>query len=289
MDLPQLKFFIKVVEEGSISAAARKLYMSQPPLGRQIKRLEEELGTSLFIRDTSKMTLTDAGYTLYQRAKSILNMTAIAEKEVRSIAEGSSGILRLGTTSSSSNDQIQNCISEFHRQNPGVSFEIYEGDSYSLIELLYRGQLDVSFVRTPFPAKDIRSVCLKTESLLAVGRPSFFDDQSDVDLAWLQSKPLIIYRRWEPLLRNAFHEKGLNLCPLCVNDSAWTSLTWANSGQGIALVPCSAIEHGPEPNITSRTIRDLYITSSITLVINNKQTSKIANNFFQFFQESKRS
>jgi DNA-binding transcriptional LysR family regulator len=283
MDLPQLNFFIKVVEEGSFSAAARKLYMSQPPLGRQIKRLEAELGTSLFIRDTSKMTLTDAGYTLYQRAKSILNMTAIAEKEVRAIAEGSNGILRLGTTSSSSNEQIQNHILEFHRQNPGVSFEIYEGDSYSLIELLYRGQLDVAFVRTPFPAKDVRSICLKTEPLLAVGQASFFKDCGDVTLAWLQNCPLIIYRRWEPLLRNAFHEKGLNLCPLCVNDNAWTSLSWASSGLGVALVPSSAIERNSEQSITTRMIQDLSITSSITLVINNNQESRIANNFFSFF------
>ncbi|MCJ7836594.1 LysR family transcriptional regulator [Cuneatibacter sp. NSJ-177] len=286
MDLWQLNYFVKVVEEGSISAAARKLHMSQPPLSLQIKRLESELGVPLFLRDSRNMILTDAGDTLYHRAKAILNLSAIAMKEVHSIAGGTSGILRLGTTSSSGYTKVREKIQAFHLQNPGISFEVYEGDSYTLIDMLHNGELDAAFVRTPFPQKDFSCVSLNTEPLVAIGLTSFFEDpRQSVSLSWLQSRPLIIYRRWETLLRNAFNEKGLDLCPLCVSDDARTCLGWAISGLGIALIPASTLEPGLDQSLTSHPIENLDIRSSITLIMNPNEKSKIAQKFFRSFQE----
>ena len=281
MELWQLNYFAKVVEEGNISAASRKLHMSQPPLSMQIKHLEAELGTPLFLRDGRNMILTEAGSTLYRRAKALLNLADITMKEVHSIARGTRGILRLGATSSSCYSKVQEKIKTFHSQYPDISFSVYEGDSYSLVEMLHNGQLDVAFVRTPFPQSGFRCLYLNTESLIAVGDPSFFDlSQPTTTVSWLHTQPLILYRRWETLLRNEFNNKGLGLHPLCTNDDARTCLAWARSGLGIALIPGSALDTEEDRRISVRPIEDLDITSSITLIINPHEKSKIAQEFF---------
>lgn len=76
MDLKQLKYFVTVAEEGTISAAAKKLFMSQPPLSIQMKLLEQELGCPLFERGQKHIRLTDTGKLLYDRAQNILKMEA---------------------------------------------------------------------------------------------------------------------------------------------------------------------------------------------------------------------
>ena len=78
MDLKQLKYFVTVAEEGTISAAAKKLFMSQPPLSTQMKLLEQELGCPLFERGQKHIRLTDTGKLLYDRAQNILKMEAKA-------------------------------------------------------------------------------------------------------------------------------------------------------------------------------------------------------------------
>ena len=77
MDVKQLEYFRAIVDAGTISGAARVLHMTQPPLSYQVKMLEEELQVQLFLRGTKKITLTEAGKTLYDRAGSLLTMADI--------------------------------------------------------------------------------------------------------------------------------------------------------------------------------------------------------------------
>ena len=77
MDVKQLEYFRAIVDAGTISGAARVLHMTQPPLSHQVKMLEEELQVQLFLRGTKKITLTEAGKTLYDRAGSLLTMADI--------------------------------------------------------------------------------------------------------------------------------------------------------------------------------------------------------------------
>ena len=82
MEIKQLEYFRAIVEAGSISGAARALHMTQPPLSYQIKMLEEELQVSLFLRGAKKITLTEAGKTLYEQAGKILTLTDLTKSEV---------------------------------------------------------------------------------------------------------------------------------------------------------------------------------------------------------------
>ncbi len=101
MDIKQLTYFIAIVEEGTITHAANRLHMAQPPLSTQLKLLEDELGTKLLERGARKIKLTDAGKILYQRAKHIIEITNSTTKEIEEFRKGIQGTLRLGTISSS--------------------------------------------------------------------------------------------------------------------------------------------------------------------------------------------
>ena len=82
MDFHQLQYFVAIAESGSITAAAKKLFLSQPPLSMQMKRLEKELGCVLFLRGAREVQLTEAGKLLYTRAKSMLELRRITEEEL---------------------------------------------------------------------------------------------------------------------------------------------------------------------------------------------------------------
>ena len=82
MEMKQLEYFCAIVEAGTISGAAKALHMTQPPLSYQMKMLEEELEVQLFLRGTKKITLTEAGAALYERAGSLLKMADITKREV---------------------------------------------------------------------------------------------------------------------------------------------------------------------------------------------------------------
>ena len=101
MDIRQLIYFATIVEEGSISAAAKKLHLSQPPLSYQLKLLEEELHLQLLQRGARGVQLTEAGKVLYKRAQGILELTERTQKELQAMAGGFAGTLHIGTVSSS--------------------------------------------------------------------------------------------------------------------------------------------------------------------------------------------
>ena len=99
MELRQLRYFKAVADAGSICEGARKLQISQPPLSYQMKVLEEELGTRLFDRGARKITLTESGLVLYQRADSLLQIAENTEREIENIIQHP--VLRIGTTPTS--------------------------------------------------------------------------------------------------------------------------------------------------------------------------------------------
>ena len=96
MDIRSLQYFITVAEELNITKAAEKLHMSQPPLSAQIKGLETELGTQLFIRGNRRLKLTECGQLLYRRAKEIISLTDKTKSEIHSMGEGMRGTISIG-------------------------------------------------------------------------------------------------------------------------------------------------------------------------------------------------
>ena len=287
MNLKQMEYFTAIVGEGSISGAARSLHISQPPLSAQIRQLEEELGVTLFDRGSRAIRLTEAGRLFYNRAVSILEMTKAARKELKQLEDGLLGTLRLGMISSVETQGIITSIASFRRRYPGMSFRISEGNTYQLLDKLTTGQIDAALVRTPFPEESFDCRYLTEEPMLAVGRADFFpaDCGPKLPLKELAALPLIIYRRWESVLGRMFPHPQPEY--LCVNDDARTSLMWAASGVGVAVVPASIVngwQSAPFP-MTAKIISSPPLTRTIALVkLKNAGLSAVGQHFFQSFQ-----
>jgi LysR family transcriptional regulator, salicylic acid-responsive activator of bsdBCD len=288
MDLKQLGYFIAIAEEGSISAAAKKLHISQPPLSHQLKLLENELGVKLIERGARHVTLTDAGTLLYKRANSILDLTNAAVKELDDFSEMLSGTLRLGTTSSSGPALLEKRTVEFSAAYPEVHFEVHEGNTFQLIELLASGIIEIAIIRTPFHAENTNSFSLESEPMIAIGNEKFFSEpeKESVTLKELQESPLIIYRRFEKLILSACKSTGFKPIIFCKNDDARTSLMWADAGLGIAIVPQSMAPYQKGEYSVYKVIDDQSLRTQVTAIWRNDRTlSSVAKSFLEIFKQ----
>lgn len=234
MEIRQLEYFRKIAQTGSINEAARQLNMSQPPLSYQLKLLEEELDVVLFERSRQGVTMTEAGKLLYQRSEELLQFADSTKLEVSHI--GKRQVLRLGMTSTTVGP-ILPIISAFVQKHPEVTFEVHDGSTYSLADLLRSGIIDVSVVRTPLQLDDLDYQLFCEEPMIAVSGPGV--SGGDLSLKELTGTPLILYRRYERFLLDAFHAQDLEPRVLCVCDDARDAMQWAEQGLATAIFPRS--------------------------------------------------
>ena len=160
MDIRQLRYFLTIADEGSITKAAEKLHMSQPPLSQQLKLLETELGVQLFERNTRNITLTDVGEALLYRTRQILDLFELTKNEVMDIHAGLDGTLSIGTVSSAGATFLPNIMQRFHQMYPRVNFEILDEDSDKIMEMLTHGMIDLGIIRTPFAQNEFEHLTL---------------------------------------------------------------------------------------------------------------------------------
>lgn len=253
MDIRQLLYFTTIAEEGSISAAAKKLHLSQPPLSYQMKLLEEELHLPLIERSARGIALTEAGRVLYKRAQGILELSELTRKEMLAMASGFTGTLHIGTVSSSGASLLGWRIPAFHQKYPQIGFAIHEGNTFELMEMLESGLIELAIVRTPFHNDQLNCLYLSPEPMIAAGAAFFFPagmpSGQPISLELLGHAPVILYRRFEKILLSLCEQKGITPQVFCIADDARTTLMWAEAGLGVAVVPQSAYRIMPHHNM----------------------------------------
>lgn len=288
MDIRQLRYFTAIVEEGTLTGAARRLNMTQPPLTAQLRLLEEELKCPLFTRDGKRLHLTEAGHHFYERAQRILGMCDAAVTEMADFQEGAMGTLRIGVISSVKDQLFPRWICCFWKKYPNIRYEIYSANTYQLLEQLQNGQIDLALVRTPFSKTQMDILYIKKEPFLAIGHSSFFPchKESALTVKDLENTPLILYRRWEEMLKMRFETEGISPRILCCNDDAQTTLALASLRMGVGLLPASG---APEslPSQTSldielRFLKEKNLYSQIALVCRKK--SQLPNSARLFWE-----
>lgn len=264
MDLKQLHYFVTVAEEGTISAAAKKLFMSQPPLSTQMRLLEQELGCPLFERGQRHIRLTETGKLLYDRAVNLLRMEESMRQDIEACSRAEKDTIRIGVVSSVICTRAGEWISGFLTENSAVRFEIFESDTYSLIKKLRADIIHAALVRTPFPENEfvIHSLaCERMTAVCSVGTLS-----GAVTMQQLAEQPLILYRRWEAIIREAFAEFGTEPRCVCICDDARTAVDLAERSAGVSLVPESAAGLIRPGRGEAHEIADCPIKSEIVLV-----------------------
>lgn len=235
MEIRQLRYFVTIAEEGTISAAARRLHMSQPPLSTAIHQLEEELGTVLFERGARQIVLTQSGQAFYRYATEMLELERAAREDMKGFSHGVTGNVRIGLISTADCPQLWNGLTEFHAQYPGMQLLISEANTMELLEMIRRAKIELAFIRTPYPAHDFDTLCIRDDPFCAAGISQLLPEGGRISLQELTGLPLITYRRREPIVRNAMDADLVGL-----TDDARTALQMAQNGLGVALVPESA-------------------------------------------------
>ena len=194
MDIRVLEYFLAVAREESITKAAKALSMTQPPLSRQLKELEDELGKQLFIRGNKKVTLTEEGILLRKRAEELIELMEKTKEEIRSSEERIHGTVLIGAGESDAVSFLARTARRLQMSHPDISYHLYSGDATSITEKLDHGLIDFGLLVEPvdiskyeylrLPVKDTWGVLMRRDSPLAV------KDQILAEDLW--EKPLIV-------------------------------------------------------------------------------------------------
>ncbi|MBM6873100.1 MAG: LysR family transcriptional regulator [Lactobacillus crispatus] len=237
MNLKQLRYFLVVAEEKQITAAAKRLYIAQPPLSYQLKQLEKELGAQLFKRTAHGIELTDAGQIFQSYANEIISLAQNAENQVHKTISGELGTIAIGMASSSTGLIPMNSFNELRKYYPEISFDIYEDNTYGILDKLEKKTIDLGIVRTPYNQTGLNTKTLTTEKMMAISVDPDFQQKKELRIKDLADQPLIIYRRFEDIFNQTFAHHGLKPFYAVKCDDSRTAITWAKRKMGVALVP----------------------------------------------------
>ncbi|WP_334332461.1 MULTISPECIES: LysR family transcriptional regulator [unclassified Companilactobacillus] len=195
METRLLKYFLTIAQTGTISQASRELHVTQPTLSRQLKTLEEELGTELFIRKQRQMVLTNAGVQLQTDAKQILSMLNQAKTRVQETNNKIVGTIAIGCIESNAAKLLAQTIKRYHKQFPGVKIELYDLDSTDIQERLDQGLLDVGIVLKPSETAKyfVKDLQLKDYWGVVVSKSAFLK-KDNISKAELRNIPIFITR-----------------------------------------------------------------------------------------------
>jgi len=244
MELRHLRYFAAVADCENVTRAARKLNVSQPPLSRQIRELEHELGVELFTRTARSIKLNEAGRLFRQEVKGILDSVASAQRAMKKFQKHSDLTLVLGYAPSLTVEILPNLLEDFERHRPGGSIRLRDLSTSELMDQLQAGSLDAALMIRPSAhrAAEVDFLELKNYAPCVAMPKSLcqaenFSGESGVPFAWAAGQRVIGYDRNEyPEYSSRLKQWQLPE-PAEEHDSATSLLTSIESGRGIAFVP----------------------------------------------------
>ena len=191
MDIRQLRYFIVIAEEKQISAAAKKLYMSQPPLSQQLKNMEASLGEQLFERSGKFLELTEAGKTLYKYALQITQMMEEAKNEVADVGGGLDGRLAVGINTFSLGN-LNEVFHQYRSMYPKIKYKIQQNESSLLCYLLKQREIEMAIVRLPLEIDEFTLQHLYSEPFYVITSKEKKLFTGDVTLEEVSRYPLVL-------------------------------------------------------------------------------------------------
>ena len=242
MDIRTLSYFVTIAEELNITKAAEKLCMSQPPLSSQMKALEEELDTVLFIRGKRHLQLTESGKLLYRHAKEILSLVNKTSEEIRAMGKGMRGKISIGLVEGSAPIIASSWIEKFLSNYNHVEFMVVDGNSDELIAKLRSGLIDMAVITSPCDNTLLNSFKVGQEKMTAFmskDNPLAKLPGNTIDLAELKDKPLIIPTReaMNRMITKWFKEIHAEPKVVCRMDNYLDVAALAGRNIGISIFP----------------------------------------------------
>ncbi|KAB2331584.1 LysR family transcriptional regulator [Cytobacillus depressus] len=289
MDIRQLRYFIAIVEERKISAAAERLHISQPPLSQHLKTMEDELGTKLVERTGRFLEVTEAGKSLYKYALQMTQLMEEARMEVKEVGNGVSGRLTIGINTFSVVG-LPELLYQFHKKYPKVTYKIHQNESSHLCQLVRDRIVELAIIRLPLELDDFSAIHLHTEPFYFITSNKNEPLNHQIMLADIQNHPLILPSTEglgvHYMILEAFSKAQLqpNIIAECSDISLLLDLVACNFGE--AIVPETVLKQYKNYNIQASKIKDTELSASTGLIwLKNHYLSKTAQNFTNVLTE----
>lgn len=254
VQIQQLAYFVAVARTRHFTRAAELTGVSQPSLSKQIRVLENSLGTPLFVRNRGAIELTSAGEALLPHAQRILIDTESAERTVHEVATLRRGRVRMGATPSLCEGLLPEALKEFHASYPEIELEVQEAGSRVLTRELADGRLDVALLIVPLhnADPDIQTTPILRERLV-LASPADADLPDRMEIRDLKALPLVMFREGYDL-----REVTLGACAdagfeprLAVEGGEMSAvLRFVQAGLGHAVVPSMVLTTRPHLRAT---------------------------------------
>lgn len=289
MDIKILKYFLAIANEGTITKAAKKLCIAQPPLSRQIHQLEEELGVNLFIRGKRHIQLTSEGLFLKQQAEEILSLIQKTENELSKMKTNTHGTISIGVTETFGSSILSELIKKFSIKYPYIKYNVWCGNGDEINEKLDRGLIDLGIVREPFNTNKYENLYLKSEAwiaLLSNDHPLASTASDTLEISQIVKEPLIIPSRL-PLQREMntwFHEITSEKNIFCYYNTLSCIIPLIEKNVGVAICPESIKYTYNQKTLTYKKINPEHISKLLMIRKKNQVMPAATTCFWNFIQ-----
>ncbi len=245
MELRHLRYFLAVCEEMNFTKAAQRLMIAQPPLSRQIKDLEEEVGTPLFIREHHLLQLTEEGMRFRTYANRIVTLADRSLEDIKEMHTGLKGTVYIAEVEGKAPRILSNYISSFMEKYPDVQYTIWNGNSDEATQRVRNGLADIAIIMEPFDPQGFHSIPLYTEpwiAMFSVDHPLAKIGGKTLPLAMLADHDLIIPSRGSRLQEITDWFAPLNITPKIRAKiaNATTAYELCQKNVGVAIYPAAA-------------------------------------------------
>jgi DNA-binding transcriptional LysR family regulator len=248
LQVEELHSFVVLADELHFGRASKRLFVSQPALSKQIRRLEERVGGALFTRTRRKVEITEAGRVLLAGADKVLREDDAALSLAREAALGRAGTLRIGFGIASVSEILPRTILRFRKTYSQVELKMRDMSTPAQIAALLERNIDIGIVRLPIAHTELDSLPLFHEQLV-VATSGSLSYNSRQGLAALRNQPFVLFPR---ATSATLHDHVLGLCrrsgfsPTIVQEASelFTILNLVRAGLGVSLVPSAARRMG---------------------------------------------
>lgn len=276
LDIRVLRYFAVVAEENNMSRAAQRLFMSQPPLSRHIRQLEERLGVTLFVRHTRGLTLTNDGARVLEIVRPLLALQEKTYSSLAKLGKADGQRLRIGLTTAFEQGVFTTLETRLRAQV--TTLRIARHSSLELVRQVRRGKLDAALVALPLECGELSVTPLSWHDPLIAALPAIWPEaeSASLTLCSLNSRPLFWFKRdrnpaFFDYTRQRFQKEGY--APFCIEEPLEHDVLLARiaNGDGLSLLPASfaAIQR---QGVVFRSLSDehLFVKAGVVVLPENE-------------------
>ena len=262
IDLKSLRYFVAVAEARSVGKAAQRLHMAQPPLSVQIRNLESQLGTPLFVREASGMRLTDAGSALFARAREAMALAHDGVEAARAVGAGRRGRLAVGYMFSLGYAYLPRLVPLLHRAMPEVELQFAEMSAATVETQILEHRVAVGLCMPPIPRPDVINTLVGTQPLrLAMRADAPLARHQAIPVERLQGQKLVALPKLQregdmSVAATMLRRRQVTMQVVERVETVHAALALVLAGEGYAFLPaCAAV--GRPPGVVFRKLRDV--------------------------------